>query len=77
MTGPLKQMSDTLTDQTDVHVEGVDVVVTKGPAVEGNEVTLRVQGGDGEDVLLGFDADGFDEFVARLTDATDSGGERA
>lgn len=63
--GPLAEMSDKLTEQTDVHVEGTDLVVTKGQNVTGNEVTLRVAGGDDE-AFLGFTEDEYEDFVNRV-----------
>lgn len=72
---PLKKISDKLTEETDLQVDGVDVCVTKGPVVDGNEVTLRVLGEDDDDVLLGFDTEAFEEFVRRIAPEAEAGWE--
>lgn len=68
----LAEMSEKLTEETDLHPDGADLVVTKGPAVEGNEVTVVLTDEDtDEKVILGFDGEAFDEIVGRLVSGSD------
>lgn len=65
----LKQMSDKFTDRSDIIVDGVDAVVTRGPPVTGNEVSLVLHPMDeqNDEIVVGFDGDRYEEFVDRAT----------
>jgi hypothetical protein len=76
--GPLADMSEKLTAETDVNYDGADIVVTKGPNVDGNEVTVVLHDeteadADPETVVVGFDAEGFEELARRLATNAEAG----
>lgn len=74
--GPLAEMSDQMAEETDIHPDNISVVVTSGPQVEGNEITVvlhRDDESDQDDVVVGFeDREKYDELLSKkLLTATD------
>lgn len=66
----LAEMSEEITEQTDIFPQGADIVVTKG-AGDGNEVTAvlhRPEDSDADDIVVGFEEQSdFDHVVRRFT----------